>query len=138
MAYVDFNYYSNTFRGTDIKDENEFIKAEKKASLLVNLLTKHRVSVMKEIPDEVKDAVCAAAEIYGSEYGKVHAGVKSENTDGYSVTYTDAVAEDSAADKKAAEEIRKYLRFTGLLYRGYGQIDRLLRRERGARNADRE
>lgn len=131
MTYVDFNYYINNFHGAVIKTEDEFLLLERKSRIMVDLLTRNRVSLMKEIPDEVKDAVCAVADIYGGKYGIIHAGVKSENTDGYAVTYTDETAEDSVADKKAVEEIRKHLRFTGLLYRGYGQIDRRLRRERG-------
>ena len=53
--------------------------------------------------DMVKDAVCAAAEVYYKYNAQQQSGtplVKSENNDGYSVTY---VTEQT--DGKTAEEI---------------------------------
>ena len=58
---------------------------------------------------------CAAAEeICKGGFGS---GIKSESTDGYSVTYSDSFSQKSEISR-IFDAIRIYLEPTGLLYRG--------------------
>ena len=78
-----------------------------------------RVKRLPEIPDRVKDAICAMAEIDYQEEKKTP-GVKSENSDGYAVTYADSGNTTGASGRVALmyQEASIYLGNTGLLYKG--------------------
>lgn len=60
----------------------------------------------------MKDAVCAVCELIYNE--EKRCGIKSENTDGYSVTFE----ENGNFKEKVFDVIRIYLANTGLLYSG--------------------
>ena len=77
--------------------------------------------------DVVKDAVCAAAEVYYKYNAQQQSGtplVKSENNDGYSVTYvteqTDGKTAEEMVKKKAYDAVYPYLLPTGWLSRKVG------------------
>lgn len=79
---VDYKYYTDTFHGNKIP-ESDFASNEYRAAAYVDKITRGR-SAGSEL-DSVKDAVCAAAEVFfTSGQGE---GISSENNDGYSVTY---------------------------------------------------
>ena len=69
-------------------------------------------------------AACAVADVYSSASGRIASGgVSSENNDGYSVTYADAVsgeAVEESVNRRAIAEARLYLAGTGLLRRAVG------------------
>ena len=59
--YVDYEYYAKAFLGTAIP-EPSFPALEKKAEAFLHRITFGRVKRLPEIPNEVKDAICAMAE----------------------------------------------------------------------------
>ena len=125
MGHVSYEFYSQTF-GTMIP-EADFSKAETKAEAAISYLTYVNGDIFAVENDNVKLAVCAAAEvIYNNEQqtsaaGGSAAGKKSESNDGYSVTYVteaqDGQTAEEALRKKIYEAIRLYLLPTGWLSR---------------------
>lgn len=125
MGYVSYEFYSQTF-GTMIPEAG-FSKAETKAEAAISYLTYVNGDIFAVENDNVKLAVCAAAEvIYNNEQqtsaaGGSAAGKKSESNDGYSVTYVteaqDGQTAEEALRKKIYEAIRLYLLPTGWLSR---------------------
>ena len=116
--YVDFDYYSSAdgYMGDEIQDEQTFKRMVKRVTPILDEITFNRVKKLEVIPDCVKDAICAAAEkLYQFEQSPAKE-IKSENNDGYSVTYADTNEEKARDDAKA--EIRVYLSTSGLLFRG--------------------
>lgn len=130
MPYADFTYYSGTYFGTAIP-QDKFPYYARQASMLINALTFGRTEAVAAslLPDAVKDATCKAAELYAEyEARKSNAAaatrnglVKSENNDGYSVSYADydASAEKEEAEDAIGRELAIYLASTGLMYRGF-------------------
>lgn len=117
--YVDFAYYSEDYAGRVIPEES-FENYAVSASKYIDYITMYKVQSGSVI-DAVKDAVCAVAEVYFTEGQKPDREIKSENTDGYSVSYVvegkDGQSRDVAARKKAYRAAYPYLAFTGLLNR---------------------
>lgn len=119
--YVDYEYYSNTYGGKTIPKDS-FDVVEKRAEAVLHRITFDRVKQLPEIPDLVKDAICAMAEVRYQEEKK-QPGLKSETIDGYSVTYESSggTAGASGTVKLMYEEAKVYLANTGLLYRGWSK-----------------
>ena len=120
MIYVDYVYYYNEYIGRKIP-EKDFEELSVQAQRFVDYVTGGKIC--GNVTDKVRNAVCAAAEaLYdcNSKYVNLNPGIKSENTDGYSVTYQDySVADISAEQDKAMyKAVRRALSGTGLLYRG--------------------
>lgn len=117
--YADYNYYKNSFAGTMISAK-DFPSLASKAERYINYLTMHRIV---DVTDSVKNAVCAAAEaVYEvqEQYANIPKGIKSENTDGYSVAFTEFDIEKFKKQESTAmyNAIVKELSGTGLLYQG--------------------
>lgn len=117
--YADYSYYSNDWAGTELSAQ-DFDKYAKKAERLINFATQRRIS---DVTEQVKNAVCAAAEAafeVRSSYENIPQGIKSENTDGYSVSYKDYDVEAVNTKEQSAmlKAIKIELSGTGLLYRG--------------------
>lgn len=112
--YVDYEYYVKAFLGTAIP-ESSFPALEKKAEAFLNRITFGRVKRLPEIPNEVKDAICAMAE-YNFREDKKTPGVRSENIDGYSVSYGDST--ETSRNAELYSVAKNYLSDTGLLHRG--------------------
>ena len=117
--YADYSYYIDSWAGTLIPAQS-FDQFARKAERLINFVTQHRIS---EVTDEVKNAVCAAAEAayeIRSSVANIPQGIKSENTDGYSVTYKDYDVDELKYKEQNAmlAAIRQELSGTGLLYQG--------------------
>lgn len=132
MPYADFAYYTGTYLGTALS-EQEFPACARKASILIDDLTFGRTGKLSasQIPDAVRDAACSAAEIYADYLAKKNAAlkatksgtVKSESNDGFSVSYADYNAEQAriSAESEMSEEITIYLAKTGLMFRGWSR-----------------
>lgn len=123
MAYATYEYYRDEFGGTAIP-EAQFRRCVNFASRQIDYFTFDRITG----PDSVKnlpDCACEMAEaVYNIRYkdnGKVK---KSENTDGYSVTYLTEQKDGEDADtllrRKLYAVCSTYLMHTGLMYRGIG------------------
>lgn len=118
--YVDFKYYEEEYKGK--LDQATFEQWERQAEAYIRYLT-----MRQELPDldAVRDAICSVSDAYAAVYsrsGQSAGAVKSENNDGYSVTYvtdrTDGEILEAYAARKAYEAARIYLLPTGLLNRG--------------------
>ncbi|MBS6195478.1 MAG: hypothetical protein KH828_07860 [Clostridiales bacterium] len=124
QLYVGYQYYAETYNGTMIPEEF-FPKAAREASAFIREIT-HDMIV--EVTDDIRDAACGVAEVYYSEdnnqgEGNDHREVKSENTDGYSISYVtegkDGESREETVRRKMYLAARKYLIHTGLLYAGW-------------------
>ena len=123
MIQVDYEFYADTYCGTIIGPKNALKQPIIKANSHLN-------QYMHQEPDEtnlemVKLCLCEVAELIYQDDAmrQEHGGksIQSENTDGYSVTYTSSEdGEDgiSQADREIYSAIRRYLSDTGLLYLG--------------------
>lgn len=123
--YVTYRYYADEYGGKLI-EEKRFSVMERRAKAYIRQLTYVRGNIFALENDTVKDAVCAAAEVYYQyETNRKTAGtIKSENTDGYSVTYvteqTDGKTAEEVLKKKAYDAVYPYLLTTGWLSRKVG------------------
>lgn len=91
--YVDYTYYTNTYHGTKIKGQ-DWPRIAAQAETFVDNLTYDRLHHGWAVTDSVKMACCAVAEeIFSQQSAKSAAasasGIRSENNDGYSVSYAD-------------------------------------------------
>ncbi|MCI1966867.1 MAG: hypothetical protein LKJ17_12165 [Oscillospiraceae bacterium] len=123
--YADFSFYSGPFGGSLIS-EAEFLSFERRAALFLDRITFNRIHSGWAVTDEVKMADCAIAEeikrYQAAEQASVAAaGLKSENTDGYSVSYQDAETARAAIDSAKLEAARPYLMPAGLMDRSVGR-----------------
>lgn len=119
--YADYAYYTESFAGTELSAE-DFDSLASKAQRFLNYVTQHKII---DVTDSVKNAVCAAAEALNTvnrQYADIPNGIKSENTDGYSVTYYDQNEVKLITEQNEAmlEAITQELSGTGLLYQGVG------------------
>lgn len=120
-AYADFYFYKNVFLGTAVS-EADFPGLAVKVSAFIDRMTFNRLRSAEEIPEEVKMAVCAIVERMDTAFKANATGssaaVKSENNDGYSITYnalSDIRAELTADYEEAA---LLFLYGSPLLYAG--------------------
>ena len=121
--YVTYLYYKDQYAGS--LPEEEFIKAERWSETYIRNLTYIRGDIFASHLDMIRDAVCAGAEVYASYRKKQESNngmqIKSESTDGYSVTYvneqTDGQTLEELMQKKAYEAVKMYLLPTGWLSR---------------------
>lgn len=108
MTNTDYDYYSNVYRGNVIAPE-EFPKYIRKAKSYIDGLIFGRNP--GEHQESVKLAQCNVAELLYLDESRT--GIASENSDGYSVSYTAANLEKNIADAAAI-----YLADSGLMYAG--------------------
>ena len=110
--YADYNFYESVYHGD--MDETDFSRNILSASQYIRYLTHGRSDGYEG--DELKYAACEAADILYSSYQKEADGTgekKSENTDGYSVSYVtqakDGETSEELANRKMTGAIRKWL-----------------------------
>ncbi len=120
IMWADFNYYVDSWAGNLIP-AREFDNYAIKAQRLVNYITQGRAE--ENVTDKVKNAVCAGAEAayeYRESVKNVPQGIKSESTDGHSVTYADLnyASKCEQEDKAIYNAVIRELSGTDLLYRG--------------------
>jgi len=128
--YIDYDYYSNTFKGTLIPQE-EFEQYATKASNEVRIRIFNKP--ITEFKNQVQNATCLVADIiYNQNLKKQRIDlllngaekvVTSEKVGDYSrnisnVSLSDLQADYDSTDKRINEEMQKTLLFTGLLYSG--------------------
>lgn len=116
--YADYRYYKERYGGSSIP-EDQFKRCSRWATKLVDQITFGRVQKMaySEVPDFVKDAVCAASECYYLQWQSEAGGARSETNDGYSITYAGGGDKTKMASQ-AVSLVKTYLEGSGLLYRG--------------------
>ena len=132
---VDYNYYINNYRGTEISEE-DFRKLEIKASNhIMNLIMNRDYANWygKDYTEKIQMATCSAIDILIAEEKKKNIingmidgtakVVTSEKVGDYSrnfdnVSYKDIKEEVSDTTRKITEEASAYLWSTGLMNRG--------------------
>jgi len=123
FPYADYEFYVENVHGK--LDKDVFEKEVLEASFYLKYLTLGKSDATQ--PDELRYAVCAIAEMYAEEKDRLTSGAarkKSENNDGYSVTFVaelkDGESPEELLARKAGRIARKYLTMTGLLNRKVG------------------
>lgn len=106
MAYADFEFYKNMYRGT--LPEADFSRLSERASDYIDGRTEYilkSAGVPEELSERVKKACCALADaMHGNERG----GVKTSETVGnYSVSY--AAGAQRSDTQKLDDTIQLYL-----------------------------
>ena len=81
------------YKGITVPSAHVFNSLSVRADAHINRFTFNRIVVLPETdaPTEVQNAVCAVCEVLHNTRGRD--GIKSENNDGYAVTYTDTEVE---------------------------------------------
>lgn len=122
QVYADYTFYTEIYQGK--MDEEDFERAIPSASQYIHYQTLGKADDYSG--DELKYAACECADILHfaeKKSGSIGSGEKrSENTDGYSVSYVtqgkDGETSEELANRKMSSVIRRWLLPTGLLYRG--------------------
>ena len=117
MGYVDYSYYTDTYKGRAIP-ETAFDNLILKAEGLVDTYTFNRISEIMPYMDKVKMCCCELAESLFKADKEYTKGIASEKVGEYSVTYTSPEAKEKQLSKSTANIINNWLAMTGLLYRG--------------------
>jgi hypothetical protein len=122
MIYADYPYYSGTYQGKSIS-EDAFAALARRASLFIDQLTFNRLNAGWPVTDPVRMAACAVAEAMQATAdtqvsATYAAGIKSESTDGRSVSYQDADTIRAVYEAQWAGAAEPYLLYTGLMDRG--------------------
>lgn len=124
--YADYTFYVETYGGDMIPDKKYSIAALN-ATQYIKYVTLGRSE--RYSGEELKFATCAAAEAYAQAYNlagnqNTAGQIKSESTDGYSVSYVtqakDGESQEELFRRKAYSAIRDWLQGTGLLDRRVG------------------
>lgn len=95
MQYCTYQFYQEEYGGTSITSEAGFKHNEVKARALIDRITFGRLKkagfkTVDDVPEEVRYAVCAAAEYSSQAEASGGRTVASETTGKHSVSYGDA------------------------------------------------
>lgn len=138
MAYADYEYYTTTYLGTAIK-EDDFQRLSLRASSFLDYYTQGRAAQNPEL-DALKMACCAVAEQYQyidtaqalaqkslSASLESDGELQSQTVGSWSKTYRSggdsaqqALSSVHTAQAALGSVVQQYLAGTGLLYRGRG------------------
>lgn len=123
FPYAGYEFYVE--KGHGKLEKNVFEKEVLEASFYLRYLTLGKSDTVQ--PEELQYAACAIAEMYVEEKERLASGAarkKSENNDGYSVTFVaelkDGESTEELIARKAGWIAGKYLAATGLLNRKVG------------------
>src|SRR5699024_5887396 len=131
MPYIDYAYYTEEYKGTEI-DETTFDQYARRASELIDQLTndvlygQEFTQIAQYLQDKVRLATAAQVEFYVEKDGYI--GVDT-GTDGElsnvsigAFSYQDGNANNNASTSKQASRVSptalEHLKRTGLLYSG--------------------
>lgn len=119
-VYTSYAFYVEKYGGVEIKEDN-FDAAIMHATQYIKYITLGRSE--EYAGEELQYATCAIADAYNSVFRNTNGKEKrSENTDGYSVTYVSQGKDGESCEelfkRKAYESARYWLSNTGLLDRG--------------------
>ena len=127
MAYADFQYYMDIFRGTLISDSIQFGTLSERASEYIDMVTFNRLedeNLLKQHETNIKKCCCALAENIFRYDLQYNTDVKSSESIGaYSVSYSNPLDNLTMLSGSTFLEYQyktalKYLGCTGLMYRG--------------------
>lgn len=134
MAYADFPYYRDFFKGTLINDENAFRTLAERSSEFIDTVTFDRLvdeSLLSRFKEKIQKCCCALSELFFRRCSAdklldaKNAVETSETIGAYSVSFAnpyDYVKEISLSDSDFKKILRstalQYLGNTGLMFRG--------------------
>lgn len=125
FPYADYEFYKS--KVNCVLDETSFNTEILEASFFLRYLTMGKSDSIQ--PETLQYCACAIADMYHVEKQNATVGYgrkKSENIDGYSVSYTieskDGESLEEFLNRKALDIARKYLLNTGLLNRKVGCV----------------
>ncbi|MRM91181.1 hypothetical protein EAI28_22920 [Faecalicatena contorta] len=119
-TYADYQFYVENYHGQ--MDETDFQRHALSAAQYIRYLTIGKSDEYEG--EELKYAVCEAADVLytANQRNSLKGEKKSENTDGYSVSYVvegkDGETSEELSNRKMAGVVKKWLLPTGLLYTG--------------------
>lgn len=120
MGYVDYIYYTETYKGSTIP-EAAFPKFATKSENKVNIMTFNRIDTSKDYMDKVKMCCCELAEslyISDKEDSNNASNISSERVGDYSVSFVDNTNLEKLRSAKIKLIVQDWLALTGILYRG--------------------
>jgi hypothetical protein len=122
-AYVDYDYYTDTYLGTDIA-EDDFDQLALRASAVIDQITFNRAGPVvtagtdTDTIDLIQMAACAVAEELQTQSSESANGViQSESVGRHSVTYAQGSVQSKRMRQSEAAQL--YLGSTGLMFRGF-------------------
>lgn len=131
MAYADFLFYKDIFKGLLITDKTVFESVSERASEYIDMVTFFRIDKINDISTEnlIKKCVCAIADAYYI-YEKTQLGNEtktSESIGQYSVSWVNPVDSlEKLTGGNFPDYLRKicirYLGNTGLMFRGTADV----------------
>ena len=115
--YATYSYYKDKYFGK--LEADDFYANEKRACAEIDHVTFGRCKKMseQEIPDEVRDAVCAVVDLLYRFESARGAEIASESNDGVSVSYRD-ISDKRKQEQEIRQTLRTFLAPTGLMFRG--------------------
>lgn len=124
MLNVTFEYYIDNYGGETIPTEKAFKRASSKAALYIEYFSSRAINEgdFEKFPS-LAACICQMAELlYKVDNNNGIRELKSESTDGYSVTYVtesvDGEIVNNILERKLYAIAKVYLTNTGLLYLG--------------------
>jgi hypothetical protein len=114
--YVDYAYYTGTYKGAVI-DTASFDLYARKATREIKKYTLNQIPD-GIIPDDVKMCCCEIAEVIHKDDQEDTKGIASEKVGEYSVSYVSLEAKEKLLSISIRSIIYNWLAMTGLLYRG--------------------
>lgn len=120
--YADYTYYTTTYLGSALTEE-EFARAATRAGSFLDYFTRGKSKTYTG--DELKMCCCALAEQYqiieNAQTQSMSGGeLQSQTVGAWSKTYKSGTETAAAARETLAGIAMQYLGHTGLLYRGGG------------------
>ncbi len=118
MHYVSYAFYKDDFGGTALS-EADFNIFSLRAQNFVNNLCSARINE-QNISDDIKLAICNAAQVFFEISQSAPCDVAAENTDGYSINYQTAQNRQHAQNAMLVNAVNIYfppahpLRFRGV------------------------
>lgn len=133
MPYIDYQYYTEEYKGTEI-DEVTFEKYATRASQVIDQLTNDVLhgqkftQIAQYLQDKVKLATAAQVEFYVSKGGYETVETGSDDLTNVTIgsfSYQEGSNQSSSANaKRISPTVLEHLKPTGLLYRGLGVVQR--------------
>ena len=115
MIYADFDYYTNTYGGTKIDDDDIFRRIADIASSEMSMYAPG----ITEATDEVKKCCCEIVDaICSYEALRENSRIQSEKVGNYSVTYASPSSLSVQRNEEIQSIISRRLMNTGMMYRG--------------------
>lgn len=127
-AYIDREYYRNTFKGVDFEDNNELDRYIARASDIIDELTREKLfnksleDYHEKIQELVKKATAAQVEYYVMNGGPEQVASGANNVGRVQIGSFAYGSEKSAYERVSRETI-SFLNKSGLMYNGLDVVE---------------